>query len=88
MFGKWTSLLWLARQRIALTWRLLRDARVPRWQKVIPFLPLLYIFSPLNLLTLPIPIIGQFDDITLVVMAMELFERVVDDRIVAEYKDR
>jgi uncharacterized membrane protein YkvA (DUF1232 family) len=47
---------------------------------------LIYIFSPLNFLTFAIPVIGQIDDVFLVMLALELFERVVDKTIIAEYR--
>ena len=80
------TILWTIRKRMKLTWALLKDERVPLWQKAIPFLPLIYILSPLNFLTFTIPIIGQIDDIFLIMLALEMFERVVDKAIVAEYR--
>lgn len=86
MIRKTLAIILTARQQARLTFSLMMDKRVPMWQKAIPMLPLLYIFSPLNILTFAIPIVGQLDDITLIILAMELFERVVDENIVAEYK--
>lgn len=86
MLQKGVLLVWAARRRLKLTWALMKDRRVPLWQKAIPVLPLLYIFSPLNFLTLSIPLVGQFDDIMLVVLALNLFERLVDQDIVNEYR--
>jgi uncharacterized membrane protein YkvA (DUF1232 family) len=80
------TFIWTIRKRMKLTWALLKDERVPMWQKAIPFLPLIYIFSPLNFLTFAIPVIGQIDDVFLVMLALELFERVVDKTIIAEYR--
>ena len=66
-------------------WRLLQDRRIPLWQKAIPFLALAYIVSPLNIISFAVPILGQFDDLFVLFGAIELFERVVDDRILADY---
>lgn len=82
MFNFLLYLLREGREQIALTYDLVRDPRVEAWKKAIPFLPLVYIFSPINLFSIFIP----FDDIYLVILAMELFERTVDPEIVAEYK--
>ncbi|GAB4521100.1 MAG: hypothetical protein OHK0046_32070 [Anaerolineae bacterium] len=79
-------LLSQARSQITLTYHLLLDNRVPRWKKVIPFLPLLYVVSPLNLLTFAVPLLGQLDEVYLFVVAMQVFERMVDREIVAEYR--
>lgn len=62
------------------------DRRVPKWQKAIPLLPFLYILSPFNFLTFTIPIVGTFEDVALMVLAMKLFEQVVDDKIVQAYQ--
>lgn len=86
MFRRLLTLIWTARQRLKLTWRLLQDDRIPTWQKAIPFLPLIYIFSPFNFLTMAIPVFGQLDDLMLLVMAMEFMEQVVDKKIIADYK--
>lgn len=74
------------RQQVALTWKLLKDARVPKWKKVIPFLPLIYILSPVNLMTFAIPFIGPLEDVAILMMAMKLFERTVDNAVLANYK--
>ena len=86
MLRRWIGLLWGANKRIRLTWALLKDNRVPLWQKAIPFVPLVYILSPLNFLTLVVPIVGQLDDVILMFMAMDLLEKVVDKQILADYK--
>lgn len=86
MLRKSTSLLWTARKRLKLVWKLLQDERVPMWQKAIPFLPLIYIFSPLNFLTLAIPLVGQVDDVLIVMFTLDLLEKVVDDEILAEHQ--
>lgn len=80
-------LLWGARGKLRLAWSLVRDPRVPLWQKAIPFLPLIYILSPINLISFAIPIIGQIDDIMLVVLAINLLERTVDPAILADHTE-
>ena len=86
MIRKAIAVLLTARSQLRLTLRLLGDERIPLWQKAIPALPLIYIFSPLNIITFAIPVIGQVDDITLIVLAMEAFHRVIDESILEEYK--
>lgn len=85
--GKAFSLLWITRNRLHLIWSLLQDQRIPIWQKALLVLPLTYIFSPLNFITLTIPVLGQVDDAVLLLFAMDLFENVVDQQIVAQYKE-
>ena len=86
MFNKWITLLWTLRRQVKLAWQLLKDERIPTWQKAIPFLPLIYILSPFNVLTFAIPIFGQVDDVMLIILALELFERQVDPKILSDYQ--
>ncbi len=88
MIRKWTVLFWKARKKFKLAWALFRDKRVPIWQKGILFLPLIYIFSPLNLLSFAIPIIGQIDDVMIILLSIELLERVVDKDILADHQPK
>ncbi|QPC80504.1 DUF1232 domain-containing protein [Phototrophicus methaneseepsis] len=88
MFRKGFTLFWTAREQLQLTWALLRDDRVPKWQKAIPFLPLIYILSPLNFLTFAIPFVGQIDEVVLMLLAMKAMERAVDQKILAEYQKK
>lgn len=86
MFRKLVPFVLSARKRLRLTWQLLNDNRIPLWQKAIPFLPLIYLLSPINFLTFFIPVIGSVDDVMLVLLALELFERMVDKDILVEYR--
>jgi uncharacterized membrane protein YkvA (DUF1232 family) len=88
MLRRWILLLWSVRNRLRLTWNLMTDKRVPRWQKAIPFLPFIYILSPFNLFTFTIPIIGQLEDALLIMVALDVLERVVDKNILAQYQQQ
>ncbi|MCL4246774.1 MAG: DUF1232 domain-containing protein [Anaerolineae bacterium] len=72
--------------QIRLTYRLLRDPRVPLWVKAIPFLPLVYLLSPIDILPDFIPVIGQLDDLTLIVAGMRLFEAMTPEYIAHEHR--
>lgn len=72
--------------RVRLTWRLLQDDRVPIWLKVIPFGAFLYLFSPIDIIPDVFLVIGQVDDIMILVGSMELFERFAPADIVAEHR--
>ena len=63
----------LAQARLAL--RLLRDPRVPAAVKAVPALGLLYFVSPLDFIPDVFPILGQVDDLAIVVLALEGFLR-------------
>ena len=72
--------------QIQTTFRLLRDPRVPLWQKAIPVLAVLYVISPFDFIPDIIPGLGQLDDIGVVLAAMRLFETMAPETIVNEHK--
>jgi uncharacterized membrane protein YkvA (DUF1232 family) len=63
----------LARLRLAL--RLLREPRVPGAIKTVPFLAGLYLIWPLDIAPDFFPVLGQIDDVGLVLLALEGFLR-------------
>lgn len=75
--------LWIS---LRLTYKLFLDARVPYWIKVIPVLTVLYIFSPLDVIPDFLIGLGQLDDLLILTMGMQLFERLAPPDIVAEHR--
>ena len=63
----------LSQVRLAL--RLLREPRVPLLTKLVPTLGALYVISPLDLVPDFLPVIGQLDDLALMLVAIEVFLR-------------
>lgn len=59
--------------RLRLVVRLLRDARVPIYLKIIPFASLIYILMPLDFIPDLIPALGQVDDLGALILAIETF---------------
>jgi len=77
-FSSWVSrpgaLGSLLRQaRLAV--RLFREPRVPWILKSIPVLTLLYVISPIDLIPDFLPVFGQLDDLTMVLVALQVFVR-------------
>ena len=72
--------------QFVLTWKLLRDPRVPMMVKGIPVLALLYIMSPLDIIPDFFPGLGQLDDIGILIAAMRLFESLAPEMVVADYR--
>ena len=71
-----------------LTWRLLRDARVPGWVKLIPLAGLIYFLSPIDLIPdLMLPGLGEVDDILLILLAVKMFVDLSPSGIVQEHLD-
>ncbi|MDX2137832.1 MAG: DUF1232 domain-containing protein [Chloroflexota bacterium] len=73
--------------QIRLTWRLLRDPAVPLWTKGIPFAAILYVLSPIDILPDFIPVIGQIDDIAIIIFSMRLMEQMSPPEIVSVHRD-
>lgn len=72
--------------QVRLTWRLVRDPRVPVWTKAIPFVAIAYILSPLDLIPDVIIGLGQLDDLGILLGGMRLMESFVPEYIVAEHR--
>lgn len=73
--------------QIRLTWRLLRDPRVPLWTKIIPFAGFIYVVSPLDLIPDVLIGVGQLDDLGIILAGMRLFETVAPPEVVAEHRE-
>ena len=69
-----------------LVWRLIRDSRVPIYLKVIPALAAVYVISPLDLIPDIAPVIGQLDDIGILLMSVEGFIALCPANIVDEHQ--
>lgn len=69
-----------------LAWRLFRDARVPGWAKLIPIAGLLYLLSPIDLIPeMMIPLLGEVDDVVLLLLAVKLFVDLSPPGVVREH---
>ena len=60
---------------VRITWRLLREPRVPALTKLIPILAAAYVVSPLDFIPDVLPVIGQLDDLGIIFIAIEVFLR-------------
>jgi|GEM_PF-3199763 len=69
-----------------LTWRLLRDPRVPIWAKAVPLATLIYVVSPLDFLMDLLPVIGLVDDFAIMAAGLRFFESIAPDFVVAEHR--
>ena len=55
---------------VRLVWRLVRDKRVPMVLRALVPLAIVYAISPLDLIRDRVPIIGRFDDVIVIVLAV------------------
>lgn len=74
--------------QIRLSWALFSDNRVPVYLKAIPVVALIYVVSPLDLIPDIIPVLGQLDDIGVIMVALNLFNNMVPSELVAEHAAR
>lgn len=63
----------LSRVRLAI--RLMREPRVPLLTKALPTLAVLYLISPFDLVPDVLPLLGQLDDLGLILITLEVFLR-------------
>jgi uncharacterized membrane protein YkvA (DUF1232 family) len=70
-----------------LTWRLLKDPRVPLPIKlIIPSVVGLYVLSPIDFMPDVLPLIGQIDDIAVLFGGMMLFIQMCPPDVVDEHR--
>jgi uncharacterized membrane protein YkvA (DUF1232 family) len=100
LFGLWLARKWTSRQKtplvdgvktlswpakVRLTWRLIRDHRVPFWARGLAIVPALYLMSPIDLLPDFIPFVGRLDDALVFAFVSDLMLRVVPDKVMQEH---
>ncbi len=72
--------------QLRLTWRLIRDPRVPVLAKMIPLAGLVYIISPIDFVPDIIVGLGQLDDLGIFLLGLRLFESAAPEYVVEEHK--
>lgn len=70
---------------IKLVWQLMKDDRVPLYLKAIPFIVVVYLVMPFDLIPGFIPIIGQLDDVGLLLLGLSTFIRLAPDEVIEDY---
>ena len=73
---------------IRLVWALIRDGRVPAQQKLILVGIGAYLFFPIDLIPDFVPVLGQLDDLAVVLLGLDLFIRSAPADIVEEHLAR
>jgi uncharacterized membrane protein YkvA (DUF1232 family) len=83
-----TRAVWLLFQLpnlLRLYWRLLADRRVPLWPKAVLLGAFGYVALPVDLIPDLMPVIGQLDDLTLLVLVGRAFLWWCPAEVVAEH---
>lgn len=73
-------------EELKLAYAVIRDPRTPIYLKLAPLLVLFYIFSPADLIPGIIPILGQLDDVAVLVLAVKFFLRFAPEEVVNDYR--
>jgi uncharacterized membrane protein YkvA (DUF1232 family) len=84
----WTGtvrLLWRLPGMIRLHARLLRDARVAPWTKALPVAAVAYVVLPFDLVPDSLPLLGQLDDVAVLMGAARWFLRLCPRAVVGEH---
>ena len=68
-----------------LVWLLMTDRRVPLWLKALPLGSLAYLFMPIDAVPDVVPILGQLDDLAVLLLGMRLFVELCPSDAVAEH---
>lgn len=71
-----------------LVWRLTFDKRVSIFLRALVPIALLYVISPYDILRDRIPIIGRFDDLIILGLALLFLTKLAPPNVVDEYMDR
>jgi uncharacterized membrane protein YkvA (DUF1232 family) len=76
------SMLKALASHVRLTVRLLREPAVGLVLKTLPVAAGLYVISPLDLVPDVLPVLGQLDDLTMLIVALQSFQRLCPDEVV------
>jgi uncharacterized membrane protein YkvA (DUF1232 family) len=76
--GRWrylrlAQLIWKLPTYARVIWGMLRDRRTPLYLKVLLGAALAYLVTPLDLIPDALPLIGQADDLTVLLLVLDLF---------------
>jgi uncharacterized membrane protein YkvA (DUF1232 family) len=74
-------------QNVQLAWRLMTDPRVSLITKaLVPALGLAYVIVPIDLLPDVIPVLGQLDEVAVMLLLVRLFISLAPPAVVAEHR--
>jgi len=68
--------------QVRLAWRLMREPAVPVLVKLLPMAAGLYVLSPIDIVPDVLPILGQLDDLTLLLVSLEAFLKLCPAHVV------
>jgi uncharacterized membrane protein YkvA (DUF1232 family) len=75
-------------EQLRLSWALFTDSRVPVMTKLIPLIAIAYVISPIDLVPDLIPVLGQLDDLGILMTSLTMFNNMAPADVVAEHMTR
>lgn len=75
-------------QQVRLVFYLIKDREVPIYLKALPFLGVLYTLFPIDIITDFVPVLGQIDDLTLLLIGAKVFIEMAPPQVVARYMEQ
>jgi uncharacterized membrane protein YkvA (DUF1232 family) len=78
--------LWAVLRQARLAYRLFRDERVPTIAKLVVPAALVYVISPLDIVPDIFPIVGQVDDLGVLLLAVAAFVKLCPPHLVEEHE--
>ncbi|MBP6016895.1 MAG: DUF1232 domain-containing protein [Candidatus Promineofilum sp.] len=75
-------------QQIRLVFYLIKDADVPIYLKILPFAGILYTLFPIDLIADVVPVLGQLDDLTILLIGAKVFIEMAPPQVVARYMEQ
>jgi uncharacterized membrane protein YkvA (DUF1232 family) len=70
-------------RQVRLVFYLMKDPEVPIYLKILPLLGILYILFPIDIIADVVPVLGQLDDLTLLVIGSKVFIEMAPPQVVA-----
>jgi uncharacterized membrane protein YkvA (DUF1232 family) len=85
---KWRNSSGWLRLEIASLLLACRDPRTPWYAKALAAMVVIYTFSPIDLVSDPIPLIGYLDDLVVLPLGVFLVRRMIPPEVLAECRER
>ena len=76
------------RRKLTFVRLMIQDSRVPPYVKAVPFLLLLYLLSPIDIIPDVIPVLGYLDDVVITLLAFMLILKLTSGPIVQDLVQR
>jgi uncharacterized membrane protein YkvA (DUF1232 family) len=73
--------------QVQLVWLLFKDRDVPAYLKLLPIAAVAYLIFPVDILPDVLPMLGQLDDISILLLGAKMFIEMAPQEVVARHLD-